>query len=60
MKSQRHIIYNKMNNKIPKTNLKKIYQKLNISYKEFLNLDLCIYSDNGTPVITPPLIYSYM
>ena len=54
------IIYNSLSGKLPKTNLKKIYEKEGKSYKEYLNLDLCLYNPEGIPIITPPLIYSYL
>ena len=53
------ILYNSLSSKIPKTNMKKIFDKLNKSYKEYLNLDVCLYSEEGIPILTPPVVYSY-
>ena len=53
------IIYNSLNaTASTKTTLKTIYNNMDKQYKEYIFLDVCMYSDEGIPIITPPIIYS--
>ena len=55
-----NIIYNSLSKPKKKNFIKKLYEKLDKGYKEYIFLDLCLYDEMGIPIITPPVIYSYI
>ena len=55
-----NIIYNSLSKPEKKNFIKKLYEKLDKGFKEYIFLDLCLYDEMGIPIITPPVIYSYL
>ena len=52
------IIYSKGNS--VNTDFKDIYSKLNKNITEILTIDVCVNSVDFVPIITPPILYSYL
>ena len=52
------IIYNK-SNKID-ISFRSLYKQLNKSYSDILKIDNIMFDEQNIPVITPPIIYSYL
>jgi len=52
------IIYSKGNN--VNTDFKDIYSKLDKNITEILTIDVCVNNADFVPIITPPILYSYL
>lgn len=52
------IIYSKGNN--VNTDFKNIYSKLGKNITEILTIDICVNNAEFVPIITPPILYSYL